>query len=139
MKTKNSFAKLFTAIGVSSLMISLMAWMAPTSYLPTVENEFIKALKKKSTEANATHPEDRVYLQFDKPFYNPGETIWFSAYVRNGQNLKPSSQSDIVNVEFINPKGSVEKTIRLIAKNGKVAGDFSLDEEAPGGLYKVKA
>ena len=139
MKTKNSLSKLFAAIGISSLMISLMAWMAPTSYLPTVENDFIRFLKKRNTEANITHPEDRVYLQFDKPFYNPGETIWFSAYVSNGQNLKPSSQSDILNVEFINPKGSVEKTIHLIAKNGKAAGDFSLDEESPGGLYKVKA
>ncbi|MBI4930922.1 MAG: hypothetical protein HY841_09185 [Bacteroidetes bacterium] len=131
--------KFFTAIGVSSVMIALMSWMAPTSYQPTVENEFIKALKKKSTEANSKMPEERVYLQFDKPFYNPGETIWFSAYLRNGQNLKASSQSDILNVEFINPKGSVEKTIRLIAKNGKASGDFSLGEESPGGLYKVKA
>jgi len=56
-------------------------------------------------------PEERVYLQFDKPFYNPGETVWFAAYLRNGQNLKASDKSDILNVEFINPKGSVEKTI----------------------------
>ncbi|MBI3501514.1 MAG: carboxypeptidase regulatory-like domain-containing protein [Bacteroidetes bacterium] len=139
MKNKNTSAKIFTAIGISSLMISLMAWMAPTSYLPTVENDFIRFMKKRTSEANATHPEERVYLQFDKPFYNPGETIWFSAYLRNGQNLKPSSQSDILNVEFINPKGSVEKTIRLIAKNGKASGDFMLDEECAGGLYKVKA
>jgi len=131
--------KILTAIGVSSVMISLMSWMAPTSYQPTVENDLIRWIKKRSAEANAKLPEERVYLQFDKPFYNPGETIWFSAYLRNGQNLKASSQSDILNVEFINPKGSVEKTIRLIAKNGKASGDFSLGEESPGGLYKVKA
>ncbi len=129
----------FVALFASAALIGLISWMAPTSYQPTIENEFIKVLKKKSTEANSKMPEERVYLQFDKPFYNPGETVWFSAYLRNGQNFKPSTQSDILNVEFINPKGSVEKTIRLIAKNGKAAGDFSLDEEAPGGLYKVKA
>jgi len=139
MKNKNTSAKIFTAIGVTSLMISLMAWMAPTHYQPTVENDLIRWIKKRSSEANAKLPEERVYLQFDKPFYNPGETIWFSAYLRNGQNLKASSQSDILNVEFINPKGSVEKTIRLIAKNGKASGDFMLDEECAGGLYKVKA
>lgn len=139
MKNKITSVKIFSAIGISSLMISLMAWMAPTSYQPTVENDLIRWIKKRSTEANAKFPEERVYLQFDKPFYNPGETIWFSAYLRNGQNLKASSQSDILNVEFINPKGNVEKTIRLIAKNGKAAGDFILDEEAAGGLYKVKA
>ncbi|TAL62483.1 MAG: hypothetical protein EPN85_02635 [Bacteroidetes bacterium] len=127
------------ALFASVSLIGLMSWMTPTYYQPSVENDFIRFLKKRSSEANAKLPEDRVYLQFDKSFYNPGETIWFSAYIRNGQNLKASSQSDILNVEFINPKGSVEKTIRLIAKNGKVAGDFSLDEECAGGLYKVKA
>ncbi|MBI4945530.1 MAG: carboxypeptidase-like regulatory domain-containing protein [Bacteroidetes bacterium] len=133
------FGGTITALLTSVSLIGLMSWMAPTSYQPTVENDFIKLLKKKSTETNAKLPEERVYLQFDKSFYNPGETIWFSAYLRNGQNFKPSGQSDILNVEFINPKGSVEKTIRLIARNGKVAGDFTLDEEAPGGLYKVRA
>jgi hypothetical protein len=142
MKTLNQNKK--TRIGAIALLTSaslvgLMSWMAPTYYPPAVENDFLRFLKKRSVEANAKLPEERVYLQFDKPFYNPGETVWFSAYLRNGQNLKASDKSDILNVEFINPKGSVEKTIRLIAKNGKASGDFSLDELAPGGLYKVKA
>src|ERR1035437_11139488 len=113
MKTSNQNKKIgkgAIALFASASLIGLMSWMAPTYYQPTVENDFIKWLKKKSTEANAKMPEERVYLQFDKSFYNPGETIWFSAYLRNGQNLKPSSQSDILNVEFINPKGSVETT-----------------------------
>lgn len=146
MKTKSFIEKIFLngkffiAIGLASVIISLMAWISPGSYyLPTIENDLIRWIKKRSAEANEKLPEDRVYLQFDKPFYNPGETIWFSAYMRNGQNLKPSEQSDILNVELISPKGSAEKTIRLVAKNGKAAGDFTLDEEAPGGLYKVKA
>lgn len=142
MKTSNQNRKIgkgAIALLTSASLIGLISWMAPNYYQPTVENDFLRFLKKRSSEANAKLPEDRVYLQFDKPFYNPGETVWFSAYVRNGHNLKPSEQSDILNVEFINPKGSVEKTIRLIAKNGKAAGDFSLDEECAGGLYKVKA
>src|SRR5581483_7321133 len=32
-----------------------------------------------------------------------------------------------------------EKTINLIAKNGKATGDFAIAAEAAGGLYKVKA
>lgn len=131
--------KIFTAIGLSVIIVSLMAWIAPDNYHHPTENDFIRWIKKRSAEANEKLPEDRVYLQFDKPFYNPGETIWFAAYIRNGQNLKPSAQSDILNVELIGPKGNVEKTIRLIAKNGKTAGDFTLGEETPGGIYKVKA
>jgi len=71
--------------------------------------------------------------------YEPGDDIWVSAYVRDGISLKASKNSDIVHFELINPKGTVEKKISVIAKNGKAAGDFSLDKEALGGLYKIRA
>jgi len=137
--TNRKIGKGAIALFASASFIGLMSWMAPSNLIPTIENEFIRTLKKKTTEVSERFPEDRVYVQFDKSFYNPGETIWFSAYVRNGSNLKPSDQSDILNVEFINPRGNVEKTIRLISKNGKASGDFLLDKEVAGGLYKVKA
>ncbi|MFO0433851.1 MAG: alpha-2-macroglobulin family protein, partial [Sphingobacteriaceae bacterium] len=57
----------------------------------------------------------------------------------DGISLKPSTKSDIVYIELINPKGTVEKKITVIAKNGKAAGDFSIDKEALGGMYKIKA
>ncbi|MGZ3898887.1 MAG: alpha-2-macroglobulin family protein [Bacteroidia bacterium] len=53
--------------------------------------------------------------------------------------MKSSTKSDIVHIELINPKGTVEKKISVIAKNGKAAGDFSIDKEALGGLYKIRA
>ncbi len=128
---------LVTLIAVAT---ALSAWLAPEGYFQAaLENDFIKALHKKLNAYNAHLPEDRVYLQTDKPFYEPGDDIWFSALVRDGITLKASDKSDIVSVELINPKGTVEKKINLIAKNGKAAGDFSLDKEALGGLYKLRA
>jgi len=128
----------YTAIGL--LTLSLAAWVTPASvYKLAMENEVISMIKKKLTRYNDALPEDRVYLHFDKPFYEPGESIWFSAYVRDGQTLKASHKSDIVHIELINPKGGVEKKITLISKNGKAAGDFLLDNEALGGLYKIRA
>lgn len=103
------------------------------------ENTLMKEIKTKFTKHQAEHPEDRVYLQFDKPFYKPGESIWFSAYVREGSNMLASKQSEILHVEFINPKGSKEKEFKLIVKDGIARGDISLEAEAAGGLYKVKA
>ena len=130
-----------------SLLVTLIAmaglaatWLIPdTYYQAAIENDFIKALQKKLTAFNAHMPEDRVYIQTDKPFYEPGDDIWISALLREGTSLKASEKSDIVCVELINPKGSVEKKINLIATNGKAAGDFKLDAEALGGLYKIKA
>lgn len=102
-------------------------------------NEILKSIAEKFTSASNARPEERVYLHLDKPFYKPGESIWFKVYLRNGTDLKASSQSDIVHIEFINPKGSIEKKYALIAKNGHANGDLTIDEDMPGGLYKIKA
>lgn len=139
MNTKKTFTTI-KAAGLTIATMSLLAWITPSNYYQAaMDNDLIKSIKKKLTEYNEVMPEDRVYLQFDKPFYEPGDDIWFSAYVRDGVSMKPSNKSDIVHIELINPKGSVEKKINIIAKNGKAAGDFSLDKEAVGGLYKIRA
>ena len=132
--------KLSHIFAIAALTASVIAWITPASYYQAVlENDFTKSLKKKLNEYYAHAPEDRVYLQLDKPFYSPGDDIWFSAYVRDGLSLKPSNKSDIVHIELISPKGTVEKRINVIAKNGKAAGDFMIDKEALGGMYKIRA
>jgi hypothetical protein len=138
---KTDSPKKIAGIALTSIAIlSLGAWMIPNAYYQAdSENEFIRNLKKKTITYTEQLPEDRLYMQFDKPFYEPGETMWFSVFVREGTTLKPSRKSDIVHVELINPKGGVEKTLNLIAKDGMAAADFSLDKEVAGGLYKVKA
>jgi hypothetical protein len=135
-KTQKSSA--FLALTI--VATSALAWLTPSDYYQSMmENDLIKSIKEKLTEYNKKMPEDRMYLQLDKPLYEPGDDIWISAYVRDGVSMKPSSKSDIVHIELINPKGTVEKKISVIAKNGKAAGDFAIDKEALGGLYKIRA
>jgi hypothetical protein len=98
-----------------------------------------KELHKVFKSWNDSLPEDRIYVQCDKPFYSPGETIWFSVFIRDAATFKASAKSDIVYVELINPKGSVEKVLTLIAKKGIAKGDISLTDEIAGGLYTLKA
>ncbi|MCE3279042.1 MAG: large extracellular alpha-helical protein, partial [Bacteroidetes bacterium] len=108
-------------------------------YQLMTDNELTRSLKKKLSEYNEKIPEDRIYLQFDKPMYEPGDNIWFSAFIRDAATMKASSKSDILHIEFLNPKGTIEKSINIIAKNGIAKGDFSLDQEALGGIYKIRA
>ena len=125
---------------LSVALVALVAFISPVNYYELAQdNDFIRALKKKVATYNEQLPEDRIYVQFDKPMYEPGDNIWFGAYVRDGLSMKASTKSEIVHVEFLNPKGTVEKSINLIAKNGVAAGDFALDKEALGGMYKVRA
>ncbi|MCW3072537.1 MAG: large extracellular alpha-helical protein [Bacteroidetes bacterium] len=128
------------AVTLSAAALALVAWISPNNYYQMMsDNELIRSLKKKLNAYNEQMPGDRIYLQFDKPMYEPGDNIWFSAFIRDAATMKPSGKSDIVHVEFLNPKGTVEKSINIIAKNGVAAGDFTLDAEALGGIYKVRA
>ncbi len=102
-------------------------------------SDVLQDILTKLSNFNLQTQEEKVYVHSDKPFYKPGETIWFAVYVRNGKDLKPSEQSDIVNVEIINPKGSLEKAYKIIAREGVGQGDFVIDAAAMGGLYKIRA
>src|SRR3989344_9571011 len=91
--------------GVSLAMLAMGAWITPSNYYQlAMDNEFIRSIKSKLSAYQQKLPEDRVYVQFDKPFYEPGDNIWFTTYVRDGQTMKASNKSDIVHVEFLNPK-----------------------------------
>jgi hypothetical protein len=125
------------AILVSGIIGFSIAGSQLTQLVPA--NEFLAKLISDLKSLNETHPEERVYLHFDKPFYKPGESVWFRAYLRNGRDFKPSLQSDIIHVELINPKGTVEKELKLISRKGLASGDFYLGENAAGGIYKIKA
>jgi hypothetical protein len=138
MKTsiKNKVTKLCMALFTLIFLGSLM----PGTFTEEVlSNAFLKDLKQKIKTYNQDNPEDRVYLHFDKPMYKPGETIWFSAFVRNGTDLKPSEKSEILYAELIDPKGNVSQKHNLIARKGKANADFFIDKNAMGGIYKVKA
>jgi len=52
-------------------------------------------------------PQEKIYLQFDKPSYVPGETIWFKAYLMSG--FDPSSISKTAYIDFVNAGGRVLK------------------------------
>jgi len=131
-----------------NLLVSLVLFMglgisvAGASYFsPNLlsNHPFLKELVEKFVDYQENNAEDKVYLHLDKKFYEPGEDIWFNAYVRDAQTFKPSEKSGVVYVEFLNPKGSPEGKLTLIAQDGKAAGDFHLPEELKGGLYKIKA
>lgn len=51
------------------------------------------------------YPQEKLYLHFDRPYYNPGETIWFKAYIF-AANL-PSEISKTVYADLIDENGKV--------------------------------
>lgn len=131
--------RFFIATSIAVLMA--ISWASAIYNNPTIlsNHPFLKKLTEDLALYQKTYGEDKVYLQFDKQMYEPKETIWYTAYVRDAQTLKASTRSEVVYVELINPKGAVEQQVNLIAQGGKAAGMFVLPETLKGGLYTIKA
>lgn len=87
----------------------------------------------------AQHPDERLYLSTDKSLYTPGETVWFTTFVRNASTLTTDSISSILHVEVINPKGTVENHLKYMIADGVVNGNFLFTHGMAGGVYKFKA
>ncbi|MDB5134417.1 MAG: hypothetical protein JWP37_1020, partial [Mucilaginibacter sp.] len=69
-----------------------------------------------------------MYLQFDKPYYAIGDTLWFKAYLLNSY-LTSSSQSGIINVAIANDSNKIIKRYRWPAQGGLSQGNINLDEK----------
>src|SRR6187549_3730484 len=91
-------------------------------------SDFIGDLKTKLWSYTQNHPEEKVYVQFDKTLYKPGEDIWFNAFVLDGQTHKPTTTSDVLHVELKDPKGNTVRSLTLFVQDGTTRGDFHLEE-----------
>jgi hypothetical protein len=85
------------------------------------------------------HPQEKVYLQLDKPYYAIGDDIWFKAYITSGPNHELSGISGVLNVELINDKDSIKQSIKLPVVSGLTWGDFSLADSLKEGNYRIRA
>jgi len=76
------------------------------------------------TSWRAVSPQEKIYIHFDKYYYNPGETIWYKAYIFSG--LEPSVYSRNFYAELIDETGSVlnRKTSPVVESSS--AGSFDL-------------
>src|SRR5580658_2911273 len=85
------------------------------------------------------HVVEKTYLQFDKPYYAAGDTIYFKAYVTMGERHNLSLLSGVLHAELINTANKIDKAIKLQITNGVTWGDFALPDSLPQGNYRVRA
>ncbi|HYC29109.1 MAG TPA: MG2 domain-containing protein, partial [Chitinophagaceae bacterium] len=79
---------------------------------------------------DSKYPQEKLYLQFDKNVYRPGETIWFKAYVFSG--VSPSLISKTMYAELVDGEGNVlqRKTAPIIMAGAASAFDLPADLNA---------
>ncbi|MBC7565563.1 MAG: hypothetical protein H7223_01190, partial [Pedobacter sp.] len=76
-------------------LISLISFAFIKKGVDPVDN-IVTALQK----WNDTNPQEKVYLQTDKPHYVVGDTIWFKAYVTIGSKHQLSAMSGALFVDL---------------------------------------
>ena len=101
----------------------------------TVLNNIIQ----KTVKYNDGHPIEKVYVDFDKPYYAVGDTIWLKAYVTIGLH-EPSPLSKIVYVDVYTNRDSLVQSLKLPVINSVATGNFTLEPlQFKQGNYHLRA
>src|SRR5471030_606413 len=104
----------------------LLTSFAAFSAFIKFDDDIIKKVATQLAKWVTENPQEKVYLQLDKPYYAAGDDIWFKAYITQGGDHRLSNLSGVLNVELINNKDSVTKAIKLSIIAGMAWGDFKL-------------
>ncbi len=98
-----------------------------------------EALMKKFADYSQAHPQEKVHLHLDKPYYAIGDDIWFKAYVLDNNTGQPTTISNALYVELIDEGDSLRKQLKLPMAAGVTWGDFKLTDTLPEGNYRIRA
>ncbi|HVS93508.1 MAG TPA: TonB-dependent receptor plug domain-containing protein [Mucilaginibacter sp.] len=82
---------------------------------------------------------EKAYLQFDKPYYATGDTLYFKAYLTMGERHNLAWIGSVLHVDLISPQNKIVQSINLHADNGISWGDFALSDTLLAGNYRVRA
>lgn len=82
---------------------------------------------------------EKVYLQTNHVYFEPGDTLYYKAYVVDAQTNTPTPTSTILNVDIISPSGSVLSQLKHLIKIGYAEGGFKFNDSLSGGIYKIRA
>jgi hypothetical protein len=110
-----------------------LAWELPLEYQPiagNVEDTYAQTLEKLY---------EKVYVHTDKPYYYPGEPMWFKGYIHYKEPKWRDSLSKVMYVELINPKKEITLTKTLKIDSGTFHNDFILPDTLKAGIYYLRA
>ncbi len=82
---------------------------------------------------------EKVYVHTDKPYYYPGEVIWFKAYLNYNYPLWRDSLSHLLHVELLTPQKKIVLQKELKIDSGFVFNDFILPDTLETGGYFLRA
>jgi len=91
---------------------------------------------------NSQKPVDfqKLYLHTDREFFFEGDTLWFAAYLVNGQSHLTSNEDCNLYVDIINSKGDIVQNELFVILSGTASGCVILNrEKIKEGNYILRA
>ncbi|MCC9167702.1 TonB-dependent receptor [Pontibacter harenae] len=114
------------------LLLALMAFKSPQTDLPKRIASYLDTFRTQ-------YAPEKVYVQTDKPYYAPGQSVWLKGYVVDAATLQPTTKSGVLYVDLFNAANEPVQRLKLKAENGKAAGDIVLPDSLPTGTYRLSA
>ena len=125
---------------INSILVALFLAISVFSYSTTkVAPDFARLINARFEKQLINFPQEKVYLQTDKPYYSAGEDIWFKGYLVNASTNEPISRSKFIYVELIDKADSVISRVKIQKDSLGFAGNIKLKPELPSGTYSLRA
>lgn len=121
---------------VTMILLLIVASFSITSAAPSALSKIIYA---RFTSFWHKIPQEKAYLQTDKPYYSASENIWFTGYVVNATTLQPNTLSNFLYVELVDKSDSVLSRVKIKRDSLSFSGCIKLDAEIPSGYYALRA
>jgi hypothetical protein len=97
-------------------------------------------LKSNSDSLNKNLAAEKIHMQFDKPYYALGDTIWFKAWLINAPSFLLSAKSRLLHVEIATDSNKVIQQFLLPVANGVTWGNIAInDKDYKAGTYVIRA
>lgn len=111
----------------------------PLFLIGAAKNDIIQQIKDSLAKYNTNFRQEKAYIQTDKTYYKPTESVWYKGFLSNSSDNKPSAISDVVYVELHDPWGNVAEKHEHNITDGTFNGAFHIPENRAGGIYKMVA
>ena len=100
---------------------------------------FAIAISFSATAQDYAVGKEKIYIQTNHVFFKQGETIFFKLYLVKASDQTPSRESNVAYAELISPAGTVVQKSTYKVQDGYTEGSFDFTDQAPGGIYKIRA
>ena len=121
------------------LIVILFFCTVCSSFAQTADQQPLDSAINNVLQQVLLFPQEKIYLQTDKPYYISGENVFFRVFLLNAFSHQPADFSRYVYVELINPENDLVTRLQIRPENNMHYGTITLPEDLEEGNYRIRA